>query len=267
MFPYLDFGKKSIPMYSIFTLIGVCLALLYFKVRKKQYKLPEADAELLLVYCFIGVFLGAKFLFLLTVLPELMSELHYLSSEPVAFLEKYLYSGFVFYGGLYGALLSGWIYCHVCKLDFYAFIQDLFPLFPLIHAFGRIGCFCMGCCYGCPSKRFGIAFSHSPIAPNGIPLLPVQLIEAVAELILFFFLNRISKRNNSGIVMLYSWMFSYGILRLILESFRGDDYRGFLGPLSTSQILSLFTIVFGIVIYKKSKHRLHRTADAKETLS
>ena len=70
------------------------------------------------------------------------------------------------------------------------------PLVPLVHGFGRAGCFLMGCCYGVPS-RFGIAFTCSPIAPNGVRLLPVQLIEAAGEGALFFALTRPGAQRRS----------------------------------------------------------------------
>ena len=60
---------------------------------------------------------------------------------------------------------------------------------PLVHAVGRVGCFCAGCCYGrAAPPPWGIAFTHAIAGPNGVPLLPVQLWEAGAELVIFAFL-------------------------------------------------------------------------------
>ena len=82
-------------------------------------------------------------------------------------------NGFVFYGGLIGAVLAMWWYTHHFKMDFWQSVELLIPSVPLVHAFGRIGCFCGGCCYGIPfDPPIGIAFTNSPVAPNGIPLFP-----------------------------------------------------------------------------------------------
>lgn len=129
---------------------------------------------------------GAKLLYLATVLPNFLHDLPLLRQAPRDFLAHYLLGGFVFYGGLFGALLAAFLYCRTSRISFSAVLTQLLPVIPLIHAFGRIGCFCSGCCYGRPSQRFGIAFSHALAAPNGVKLLPVQLYEAATTLGLLF---------------------------------------------------------------------------------
>ena len=48
------------------------------------------------------------------------------------------------------------------------------PASPLFHTFGRVGCFLAGCCYGIPAPPAGqgVTFRVSPVAPNGVALLP-----------------------------------------------------------------------------------------------
>ncbi len=181
MLPFIEVLGKQIPMYSVMTLLGAGLGLLYFKLREKKMRFPEADAELALIYCFLGLLIGAKILYLITVWPEFVYDLRFVFSQTDTFLQD-LQGGFVFYGGMLGAVFSGWLYCRINKLDFFALCEVLMPVFALLHAFGRFGCFCMGCCYGTLSETLAIAYTHSPVAPNGIPLLPVQLFEAAFEL-------------------------------------------------------------------------------------
>lgn len=252
MLPYLHVFNRAIPMYGVMILLGVAVSLLYFKLCEKKREFPQADAELALVYCVVGIFIGAKILWLITVWSEFTTELPYLFTMPQAFLTKYMSGGFVFYGGLYGALIAAWLYCRVNKLSFFELARILMPMVPLFHCFGRLGCFFMGCCYGCMSERFGITFHHSEIAPNGIPLLPVQLIEAVFELLLFFIMAWLARRKGSGKILFCVWMITYGVLRFCLEYFRADDYRGFLGILSVSQGISVLSIVLAFVILWKS---------------
>lgn len=242
MLPYIYVFGRAIPMYGVMILLGAAVSILYFKVCEKKRDFPEADAELALTYCVIGVIVGAKVLWLATVWPEFLAELPYLFTMPQAFLEKYLSGGFVFYGGLLGALLAAWLYCLANKLSFFELARSLMPMVPLFHGFGRIGCFFMGCCYGCVSDTFGIRFTRSEIAPNGIPLVPVQLIEAAAEFLLFFVLAYMARKKGSGKAIICVWLIGYGVLRLVLEFFRGDDYRGYLGTLSLSQLISLIVI-------------------------
>ena len=247
MLPYVSLFGRLIPMYGVMILLGAAVSLLYFRHLEKRSDFPEADAELALVYSVVGVFVGAKLLWLATVWPEFVEELPCLFSVPKEFLRKYLSGGFVFYGGLFGAFFAAWLYCRINKLSFFALARLLMPVVPLFHGFGRLGCFFMGCCYGCVSDTFGIRFTHSEIAPNGVALFPVQLIEAAAEFLLFFMLAGFAEKKGSGKAMFCTWLLSYGALRFVLEFFRGDKYRGFLGILSVSQILSLAAIVLGIV--------------------
>lgn len=229
-------------MYGVMTVLGGLVCLLVFHRAEKRHRFPEADAELALIYAVIGALVGAKLLWLLTVMPEFLADLPCLFRDPGLFLGAYLSGGFVFYGGLLGAVFAAWLYCRLLRLPFYGLAELLMPLVPLFHAFGRAGCFLAGCCYGRPAQRFGVVFTHSDIAPNGVPLLPVQLWEAAAELALFLLLSWMDRRGFGGKAMLCTWGAAYGTLRFVLEFFRGDEVRGFLGPLSVSQVLSLLVL-------------------------
>ncbi len=251
MFPYIRLYFRTIPTYTITAILGILAVLLYFWILKKR-KQAIADEEDILVWGLAGGLVGAKVLYLLLCLPDLLSELPFLFSKTSVFLEKYVFSGFVFYGGLYGCLLAVMLYCRRCSRKPDSICQAI-PAIPLFHCFGRIGCFCMGCCYGIPWAH-GIAFEHSQIAPNGIPLVPVQLFESIGELLLFLILRKCTVAS----VFLHgvsAYLLMYGVLRFLLEFLRGDSYRGFVGILSVSQWLSLFGIIVGAIILLGQKRR------------
>lgn len=173
MLPYIHILSREIPMYGIMAGVGVLLAVLYLKHAEKRYPKLEADAELAFIYGIVGAFVGAKALFLATVFPAFLADLPYLCTQTTAFFGKYLYAGFVFYGGLYGAVLSVCLYARAAKVSAQRLLNILLPVLPLIHSMGRIGCFCVGCCYGRYSERWGVYFFRSEIAPHDVPLLPV----------------------------------------------------------------------------------------------
>ena len=136
----------------------------------------------------------------------------------------------------------------------------------MFHAFGRVGCFFAGCCYGIPfSHGFVMHDSLNPVG-DGVARFPVQLLEALLLLILFLVLNGIRKkrlsllkeegaateqkrkpnRREGSLLPLY--LLSYAVIRFGDEFLRGDTYRGIWLFFSTSQWISVF-ILAGIAIY------------------
>ncbi len=248
MYPTITVFGNSITTYGLMSIVGILAMMVYYKVRERDFPVDAADVQLALIFGCIGAFIGAKLLYILTVFPQFLSDIENPALRLGAVLNSYLIGGFVFYGGAYGAALAVFIYCRHCHIDWWSMAACLMPTIPLFHIFGRIGCFLTGCCYGIETARFGIAFTISEAAPNGIPLLPVQLIEAAVELVLFILLIRMARHPDSGRMMASVWLIGYGAARFILEFFRGDQGRGFIGPLSTSQVIALISVVLGAVI-------------------
>ena len=190
---------------------------------------------------------GAKLLYLLPLLPRLAVELPLLWEEPGEFYARYLSGGMVFYGGFFGGVAAAWGAAKYLRLRLSDFFPVLVPALPLVHAVGRVGCFCAGCCYGrAAPPPWGIAFTHAIAGPNGVPLLPVQLWEAGAELVIFAFLLWYAGRAAGPGQMLRAYVFCYAPVRFVLEWFRGDPARGMYGPFSTSQWLSLVVLALAL---------------------
>ena len=121
------------------------------------------------------------------------------------------------------------------------------PAVPLFHAFGRIGCFMSGCCYGLELKNPWVLFDVLIFSR-----IPTQLIEALFEFILFIVLIVWQKKNKMQNYLKF-YMIIYAIFRFLIEFFRGDDVRGFFLGISTSQIISLSVLLFYLVIKIKNK--------------
>jgi phosphatidylglycerol:prolipoprotein diacylglycerol transferase len=158
-------------------------------------------------------------------------------------------SGFVFYGGLIAGGAASLLYIKMRGLSI-ALISDLCaPLVMLGLAFGRVGCFLNGCCYGKAGTGFPcISFPAGSPAANdqgrsfqpSNPVHPTQLYEAAAAVGLFFIVSWIykKKRKAQGEVFLIMLML-YGVWRFIVEFVRGDERPRWIGELSYSQVVSL----------------------------
>lgn len=252
MFPEIVFCHRVIPLYGICAAVGAILALFYLRRYEKSCSHSLAgDIDLAMVFGLIGGMVGAKTLYLLVNLRAFLADLA-VDQLTLPLIQKYFYGGFVFYGGLIGYLLALVLYARHSHIAYRDLERPLLPSFVLFHAFGRIGCFFTGCCYGIPTAGFwGIAFTHSAYAPNGIPLFPVQLFEAGGEAILFFILHALSKRKAVSLTGIY--LLCYGAMRFVLEFFRGDAYRGRIWVLSVSQAISIVGIAIGIYLILKEK--------------
>ena len=246
MFPFIHVGSLNIGTYGLCILIGAVAGIGVALIRAKRRNFPVEDTLFLSFFALIGVGVGAKILYLITILPDLIEHFQeiFTSLEAINLLFT---NGFVFYGGLIGAVLAMWWYTHHFKMDFWQSVELLIPSVPLVHAFGRIGCFCGGCCYGIPfDPPIGIAFTNSPVAPNGIPLFPVQLVEAGLNFLLFFFLLWFAGKPRPQGRILGAYVIAYAVIRFVLEFLRYDFERGILWVFSTSQWISLILLPIGI---------------------
>ena len=81
-----------------------------------------------------------------------------------------------------------------------------------------------------------------------MPLLPVQLFEAILNFALFFFLRELYKRGKMKGKLIWLYLLIYPTYRFILEFFRYDSYRGFVLGLSTSQLISVLLFVFAAIL-------------------
>jgi phosphatidylglycerol:prolipoprotein diacylglycerol transferase len=159
--------------------------------------------------------------------------------------------GFVVFGGIISGTLAAFLYCRKKNLVFLDYFDLLIPSVALAQAFGRIGCFLAGCCYGAETSAwYGITFLHSDFAPNNVKLIPTQILMSVGDflivLILLWFARK--RRKPGQIGGLYLCIYSVG--RFAIEFIR-NDYRGTIGFLSVSQFIGVFTFALGIFLMVK----------------
>ncbi|MCR4750878.1 MAG: prolipoprotein diacylglyceryl transferase [Eubacterium sp.] len=238
-------GPFTFHTYGLMTAIGIIAAYLLMARRAKQNNFTEEQQSKtfgLILFCLIFGYLGSKILYILTILPRLRE-------DPAVFLQS-LSGGWVVFGGLLGGVFGAWLFCRWQKLSVGKYFDLAFPAVALAQAFGRVGCFFAGCCYGVETdSAFSIVFQHSQYAPNHVHLVPTQLISAVLDLALCLFLlwyEKNKEKYRGELAALYLILYSAG--RFVLEFWRGDLIRGAVGPLSTSQFIGLFTLLAGIIL-------------------
>ena len=255
MYPYINILGKQIPTYGVCVMFGIFFsaALVALMLRKRR---DYSNIHILNIPLFaaIGAFLGAHIVYIFT----RTDVIQFMFTQPDKAFASFettintlgaLVGGMVFYGGLLGAIAAAAIYCKVKKLDFGLYADILAPAIPFFHAFGRVGCFLAGCCYGIKSD-WGVVY-HNELMPheaNGVTLLPIQLIEAGCNLLLCLLLVFLSTRRLKKGTLLGLYFALYAVIRFTDEFFRGDTIRGLWFGLSTSQWISIAVFVLGIVM-------------------
>jgi phosphatidylglycerol:prolipoprotein diacylglycerol transferase len=245
-------GPIPIRMYGLMIGIGFLLAITLASRRAKKEGLDPERILDMGVYLLLAAIIGSRLLYVLTTLSEF-------TRNPLDVFAIWK-GGLVFYGGLLAAVPTGIWYVRKHHLPVWRTADIMAPSIALAHAFGRLGCFFAGCCFGAPcSGPFCITFSdaHS-LAPLGIPLVPTQLLESGGEFLIFALLLAFGRAKRFHGQIFGSYLVLYAVLRFIMEFFRGDAVRGlyFNGLISTSQILAILiaiSTVIAMIVGRKKK--------------
>jgi phosphatidylglycerol:prolipoprotein diacylglycerol transferase len=163
-----------------------------------------------------------------------------------------LRSGGVFYGGLLVAVPTAIWYVRRHALPTWTVGDLAAPGIALAHAVGRVGCLMAGCCFGRPSDLpWAITFTSTYATdkvgvPLDIGLHPTQLYETGAELLIFGYLLATERRGRPypGRTF-WTYVGLYAVTRFVIEFYRGDS-RGMVGPLSTSQFVSVLLVPLAV---------------------
>jgi len=170
--------------------------------------------------------------------------------------------GLVWYGGFIGGVITLWIYTRLHGRQFLVTLDDAIPFAALAHAFGRIGCFLNGCCYGKPTDAwYGMTF-----VTTEEPVIPTQLLEAAGLILIFWVLRRIQLNRGDALIrapgrLFALYLISYGSLRFGIEFLRGDQMHWIAG-LTLQQFISAALIALGLVGLK-----IVRPADSSSTVA
>ena len=97
-------------------------------------------------------------------------------------------------------------------------------------------------------EYFFCDIQNSEYAPNHVALIPTQLYSSGLDFLHFLLLLLIARNKKEDGQVTACYLIFYSIGRFVIEFFRGDIIRGSVGILSTSQFISIFTGIAGIVL-------------------
>ena len=201
---------------------GGVTAILWLRLHRREIGVSENEFWAALWLMVLGGICGAKALFVL------LGWQHYATGE-LRFWADFG-TGFVFFGGLLGAVSVGLIFAVARGLNFWRGTDYFAVALPLGHALGRVGCFWAGCCPGRPPHPVQLYESAGLLAVAGTCLVLLKQVEA--------------GRLRRGMVFC-AYLFLYGLLRFLLDPLRADGRPERFWGMSYQQGLAVGLMVLG----------------------
>ena len=234
-------GGVTIYGYGLMIGLGIIAAYVMAEYRAKKKGMDSDPIISIALWGVAAGFICSKLLYFITIFDEILE-------NPGIMLD--FRDGFVVYGGIIGGIFGGYLVTRIRKLSFLRYFDLVIPSVALAQGFGRIGCYLAGCCYGLQlDTPISIIFTQSDFAPNGVPLLPTQLISSGLNFLHCGLLLWAAKRFKTDGRVSALYLICYSLGRFILEFFRGDLIRGSVGTFSTSQFISLFVFAVGVGLF------------------
>lgn len=221
--------KINFPIYGIIVVLSVLIGCIYIY---KNLRKEGIDKNLLLYYFFMFAafaFICGKIYTILVNINEGIDLLH---------------AGLSAYGGLLGVVLASIIYEYIFPCNKKIIKYSILSL-PLIYGLSKIACTIVGCCHGIPYTG---PFSVKYIDVLDEFVFPVQLLEVILNLVLFFIFNKFKDKKN----IIYINLLVVSIVKFLTDFLRYDHIHTFI---TANQIFSIILIFIVIIIYVKNNKK------------
>jgi phosphatidylglycerol---prolipoprotein diacylglyceryl transferase len=245
MHPALHVFGLEISTYFLIISLACVISSLWFLRRASVHNMNSHTAIDLTICVLVSGFLGARLLHVFYEEPS------FYMAEPLAAL-KIWNGGFVFLGGVVGALIGAMLFCGIRREPFWFWADVAVVPIALGYAIGRLACFANGCCYG---KYCTLPWA---VYMQGGSRHPTQLYAALYEMAVVFVLLGIEPRVRMAGLLFNCWLVLHALGRVMMEYFRDDPRGALIYGLSLGTWMSLGLGLFGLmnVLLAKGHRRL-----------
>lgn len=229
---YLDLWLFKLPIHGIFALIGIVLGMLIMLGNARKQKISPAIILAGAFWVFVGAWTLSKLFF-------------YLGPYDACFsmgIWDTIRTGFVFYGGLIGGILAGYIYTRIKHYNFWRH-ADLWAFgIPLGVFIARLGCFLVN---DAPGRITDVVWAVK--LPDGTIRHPAALYLSLLNLLIFAYIYsaKYSRRFQGQLFLKYLMLYSAG--RFFIEFLR--EYPFYYLGLTFSQWISIALFIISLIIY------------------
>lgn len=249
-FSFLNF---EIRWYGIIMAISmlVCVFCLY-RYFKKRFDVKFADnfLDFSPVIIFVSL-IGARVFYIL-------GNLSFYIKNPTEIL-AFHHGGLSIWGALFFGIVIIYIISQKTNISFLKFADAFAVFMPLAQAIGRWGNYFNQEAYGQPSEGFLKLYVDIPYRYKGYSgfeyFHPAFLYESILDFILFLFLFYFSsKRKLKPGYLSCFYIFSYSLIRIVVESFRIDSVLNIFS-VPVAVILSFLGIIFSFILFILIKNK------------
>ena len=239
----IDIGPITVYTYGFFVAAAFLVGMAVAMREAKRLDLPHKLVPDLGFYCILSAIIGARLLYVLL-------RPRYFLAHPLEIFQ-FWNGGLVFLGGAIAAAVTVVWFLRRRQEPVWPWADAIALGLPLAQAVGRLGCVAAGCCFGkeC-TLPWAITFiDPKSLAPLHQALHPTQVYHVLAGLAVFFLLIATKRWQTCPGMRFALYLIGYGALRFGIEFFRGD-FRGHIGPLSTTQWIAAGVVVLGLWLWK-----------------
>jgi phosphatidylglycerol:prolipoprotein diacylglycerol transferase len=264
-----------ISSYPVLLLLGFFFGWLLARRRRTRFGITGNDIDNITLLLPLAGLFGARF----------FARLFYENVPLIEALQVWRGDGLVFYGGFVFCVFVIAAYTLARRINFLALADCLAPALALGLAFGRVGCFLAGCCWGDVCTNVAIrdpvaaqriqtfpaisgagfplavtfpqesaaAQQHRKLAllsagsERSLPVHPVQLYEAALAAALCGLLHVASARNVAPGSLTLAMLLGYAFIRFCTEFLRADN-KLHAGDFTFSQVMSLWVAALCVLV-------------------
>jgi len=253
---FIQIGDFSIRWFGVMMATGFLVAFCNMNYLAKRAGINQQIISDMLIWILVGGLVGARVAY---VIANWSTEF---SAHPISMFAVYK-GGLIYYGGLIGGILSSFIYVKMKKQPALPIADVAATSLPIGQAFGRVGCFLNGCCYGKVTEApIGVEYpiNSSPWIEQvnnklihsssqcTLSMHPVQLYDAFFSIVIFLSLVFVLRKQKFAGITASCYLLFYGLLRFVMEFFRGDE-RQKISNITTAQGISLLIMAGGVVLF------------------
>lgn len=241
-------------MLAIAFLVGTWIALR----ESRRLRLDEDRVITVILVALVAGVLGARGLYVIEHIEEFRGRW--------AGILALWQGGLTLYGGIIAGTLGGLLSARQLGLPMWIVADALTPSLALGTAFGRVGCYLNGCCYGHPTHMpWGVVFppdSFASLEFGTTPVHPSQVYFAIAGLVLFLLMWFLRRRVETPGVLFWLFVTLFAVVRIPLDFTRAYDADSRLftaggAPVTESQVTSAALALFAMLMIM----RLRRQAE------